>query len=144
MYINQIYSNIYIYLTMVYLYNHARVQPELACPKLDLVLHHMLQAFRPQMPGTHQNPGQLAFLGSPLCGPWKWSRWRILSKEIKWKKNNPLICCFWIPTISAPAPTAIPTKRPGLSLDLQNDQTQCTQTLNIPKSSQDLLRIWNL
>ena len=45
------------------------------------------------------------------------------------------------PTISAPAPTAFPTKRPGLSLDLQNDQTKCTQTLNIPKSSQDLLRI---
>ena len=54
MYINVYKSNIqiYLYLTMVYLYNHARVQPELACPKLDLVLHHMLQAFRPQMPGT--------------------------------------------------------------------------------------------
>ena len=48
------------------------------------------------------------------------------------------------PTISAPAPTAFPTKKTWLSLDLQNDQTQCTQTLNIPKSSQDLLRIWNL
>ena len=54
------------------------------------------------------------------------------------EKNNPLICCFWMPsvvggvfpTISAPAPTAFPTKRPWPSLDLQNDQTQCTQTLN--------------
>ena len=37
---------------LIYLYNYAKVQPDLACPKLDLVLHHMLQAFRPQMPGT--------------------------------------------------------------------------------------------
>ena len=38
---------------MIYLYKHARVQPELACPKLDLVLHRILQAFHPQMPGAH-------------------------------------------------------------------------------------------
>jgi hypothetical protein len=28
------------------------------------------------------------------------------------------------PTISAPAPTAFPTKRPGFSLDLQNDKDE--------------------
>ena len=33
----------------------ARVQPELACPNLDFVLHRILQAFLPQRPGTHQN-----------------------------------------------------------------------------------------
>ena len=57
---------------MVYLYNHARVQPELACPKLDLVLHHMLQAFRPQMPGTHghiKTQVKWPFWGPPFAGP---------------------------------------------------------------------------
>ena len=66
---------IYIYFTMVCLYNYAKVQPELSRPKLDLVLHRILQAFRPQMPGTghtskpFKTQVKLPFWGPPFAGP---------------------------------------------------------------------------
>ena len=86
---------IYVYICICHwllaFFKKARVHPERARPKLDLVVHQVLQAFPPQMPGAYQKPpeekyGQMAILGSPLDGPWKWSRWWFLSKEIEWKK----------------------------------------------------------
>ena len=86
---------IYVYICICHWFlaflKKARVHPEGARPKLDLVVHQVLQAFSPQMPGAYQKPppekcGQMAILGSPLDGPWKWSRWWFLSKEIEWKK----------------------------------------------------------